>query len=89
MLYAIDERQLAEYIHTIVDTLGEQHISEIIFLPGGMKLFLTYKGKQIYFHLDQEVNRQLAKLVDLENRYENFENIRTIDIGSIDDTIVR
>jgi hypothetical protein len=45
-----------------------------------MKLFVTYKSKRIYFHLDQEVNRQLAKLVDMENWYENFVNIQVIDL---------
>ena len=89
ILYAMDEIALKTYIETILDTLWEQHISEIIYLPWWMKLFVTYKSKRIYFHLDQEVNRQLAKLVDMENWYENFVNIQVIDLWSIDDIIVR
>lgn len=89
ILYAMNEDELKKYITTIQETLGSQHISEIIYLPWWMKLFITYKWKKVYFHLDQEVNRQLAKLVDMENWYWDFENIRTIDLWSIDDIIVR
>lgn len=89
ILYPIDEVALVTYIQTILDTLGEQHIAEIIYLPGWMKLFIAYKSKKVYFHLDQEVNRQLAKLVDMENWYQDFENTQVIDLWSIDDIIVR
>jgi hypothetical protein len=89
ILYGMDEYKLKTYINTIQETLWAKHISEIIYLPGWMKLFITYKWKKVYFHLDQEVNRQLAKLVDMENRYPDFVNIWTIDVWSIDDSIVR
>lgn len=89
VLYMMHETELKEKITTILETLGASYISELIYLPGGMKLFINYKGKKVYFHLDQEINRQLAKLIDLENYFQDFSTTSTIDLWSIEDIIVR
>ena len=89
ILYEIDEYTLEQLASTINETLWTEHISDFIYMPGGKLFFVNYKGKQVYFNLQQDVNLQLIKLVDLENRFEWFEQLERIDLWSIDDIIVR
>ncbi len=89
ILFKIPETVLLQRIQTIENTLGAEYINDMTYLPGGEKLFLTYKGKEVYFHLTKDINLQLAKLVDLETYYTDFAIAETIDLGSVDDSIVR
>lgn len=88
ILYKIPETTLLQRIQTIENTLWVTHIQDMTYLPGGEKLFVTYKGKQVYFHLTKDINAQLAKLVDLETYYSDFGNLEIIDLWSVDDIIV-
>lgn len=87
--YAISEKRLLEIYTLIEETLWAQHITERIYLPWWSKLFLAYKGKRLYIHVDKDVNTQLQKLIDLENQYAWFSNLQIIDVWSSDDIIVR
>lgn len=89
ILFKIPETTLLRWIQTIENTLGKEHIHDMTYLPGGEKLFVIYKGKLIYFHLAKDINLQLAKLVDLESYYGEFSSLQEIDLGSIDDSIVK
>lgn len=89
IFYKINEEKLFEIYSIITNTLWRKNIGEIIYLPWWQKFFLSYKSKRLYIHANKDVNVQLAKLIDLENFYELFENLWTIDLWSIDDSIVR
>jgi len=43
----------------------------------------------VYFHLTKDINLQLAKLVDLEAYFNEFDSLERVDLGSVDDSIVR
>ena len=89
IFYQIDEYELKRIADTVHTTLWSQHISSFIYLPWGKLFFIVYKGKTIYFNLEQDINIQLAKLIDIENRYEWFETLERIDLWSVEDSIVR
>lgn len=89
IFYQISEERLHETYQIITNTLWPKNIWEFIYLPWGQKIFLSYKEKRLYIHANKDVNLQLAKLIDLENYYEWFNNIGTIDLWSVDDSIVR
>ncbi len=89
ILFKISETALLQYIQTIQNTLGADHIEDMTYLPWGEKLFVVYKGIVVYFHLTKDINAQLAKLVDLETYYNDFSTIHKIDLWSVDDSLVR
>lgn len=89
IFYRISEQRLLDVYTTVISTLWENNINEIIYLPWWQKFFLWYKGKRLYLNINKDVNRQLAKLVDLENYYEWFDTLSRIDLWSLDDIIVR
>lgn len=89
ILFSLDEETLASKVTMILDTLGEENLHTLIYMPGWEKFAVMYKNKQVYFSLNNEINIQLEKLIDIENNYKNFENLSVLDVGSIDDTIVR
>lgn len=88
IFYQVSEEELSSAIHTIRDTLGVSYISTLEYIPGGSKLRVTYKDKNVRFHLTKDINQQLAKLIDVENNLGDFGTLRTIDIWSADDAIV-
>lgn len=89
IFHHIDEEKLYRISTTIIDTLGSKNIQEFIYLPGGQLIFVSYKSKRIYFNLQQDINAQLAKLIDFENWSTRFEQVSIIDVWSSDDIIVR
>ncbi len=89
IFHQIDEKRLLEVYSIVINTLWENNISEVIYLPWWQKLFLSYKWKRLYIHVNKDINIQLAKLIDLENFYTRFNNISVIDLWSVDDTIVK
>jgi len=89
ILFKIPETTLLQRVQTIQNTLGAEYINDMTYLPGWEKLFVTYKGKEVYFHLTKDINLQLAKLVDLEAYFNEFDSLERVDLGSVDDSIVR
>lgn len=87
--YQIAEEELVNAMTIVLSTLWENNIGERIYLPWWHQLFISYKGKRVYLHLQKDLNDQLAKLIDLENYYEGFQRLSIIDVGSTDDVIVQ
>jgi hypothetical protein len=63
----ISEEELVERVEQITTQLQKENISELIYQPGGRRLFVTYKGKRVYFNLQKDILIQLEKLLALEN----------------------
>lgn len=89
ILYHISAETLQTITASIYNTLWEKYITDFIYLPWGKLFFITYKGKQVYINLEQSIDAQLMKLIDLENRDPNFSEIYKIDVGSSDDIFVK
>lgn len=89
IFYRISEQRLYELVSRVIDTLWSDNIVERIYLPWWEKLFISYKAKRLYFHLNKDITAQLEKLTDIENNYALFESLALIDLGSNDDVIVR
>ena len=88
IFYQVSEAELSSAIHTIRDTLGVSYVSTLEYIPWGSKLRITYKDKNVRFHLTKDINQQLARLIDLENNFGEFATLTTIDVGSSDDPII-
>lgn len=89
ILYKISAEKIKTITTSIYNTLGEKNISDYTYLPWGQLIFFRYKGKQVYINIKQNIDAQLIKLIDLENRYPEFNSLEKIDIGSSDDIIVK
>lgn len=86
---SLGEEELAKYINQLTTSLSRNTISELIYQPWGKRLFVTYKGKRVYFNLQKDLTAQLEKLHALEDHREWFANIWIIDVGSRDEAIVK
>ena len=89
VLYTISAEKIKKITRSIYDTLWEKNINEFTYLPWWQLIFLRYKGKQVYLNIKQNIDAQLIKLIDLENRYPQFSTLNKIDVGSTDDIIVK
>lgn len=84
---AIPEKELVTYVDQIRTALSGDTISELIYQPWGKRLFVTYKGKRVYFNLQKDLLIQIEKLLALEQHRAWFTNVRTIDVGSRDEVV--
>lgn len=92
VFWLVKEQQLQKSIEQITTTLQPSSwstISELIYQPGWKRLFVTYKGKRIYFNLQKDLEQQLTTLQNLEEHRPWFANTRTIDVGSREEAIVK
>ncbi len=89
IFFMLWEQQLVDIYNTIFDVLWEENVFEFIYLPWWERLFVTYKWKRLFFDLTKDINTQLAKLINVENHYENFERLVELDLWSLDDVIIR
>jgi len=87
--YRLSEERLFTVVSQILETLWSQNIAEQIYLPGWEKLFLAYKSKRLYFHLNKDIDIQLQKLVDIEENFADFGSLAVLDLWSSDDTIIK
>lgn len=83
------EDELAKRVNQIITYLGSENINELIYQPGGKRLFVTYKGKRVFFNLQKDILLQIDKLLALETHRDWFATTRTIDVGSRDEAIVK
>jgi hypothetical protein len=89
IFYQIPEETLATRIQIIRETLPAETVTAITYIPGGEKVLLSYKDTSVYLHLLKDIDLQLAKLIDLEQFYQNFSTLTMIDLGSSEYVIVR
>jgi hypothetical protein len=89
IFYQIPEDSLATRIQIIRDTLPAETVSSITYIPWWEKVLITYKNKSVYIHLLKDIDLQLAKLIDLEQWYKEFQTVTMIDLGSSEYVIVR
>lgn len=89
MYRSFREEELVKRIDQLTTHLSGNNISELIYQPGGKRLFVTYKGKRVYFNLQKDMLPQIDKLLALESHRDGFDNVRTIDVGSRDEAVVQ
>lgn len=87
--WSLREEELVKRIDQLSTHLSGNNISELIYQPWGKRLFVTYKGKRVYFNLQKDILPQIDKLLALESHRAGFDNVRTIDVGSRDEAIVQ
>lgn len=83
------EQELVKRLQLIEENLGTWSLSELIYQPGGKKLFVTYKGKRVYFNLQKDMLPQIDKLLALEQHRAWFPDVWTIDVGSREEAVVK
>lgn len=88
MFYHIHDETLFGIIENINDIVDPAGVSRLEYDPGWKKLHITYNDKLILFHLDKSIDSQLSKLLDIQQYYNQYDQVRKIDLGSSDDIIV-
>jgi hypothetical protein len=86
---SMSEKDLQNTLSALFETLWTGNISELICQPWWKRLFVTYKWKRIYLNLTKNITTQLESLVALEQNRIWFPDVRTIDIGSREEIIVK
>jgi hypothetical protein len=86
---SLREEDLVKRIQQLTTYLSTWTISELIYQPWGKRLFVTYKGKRVYFNLQKDMLLQIDKLLALEDHRAWFADVRTIDVGSRDEAVVQ
>jgi len=89
LFYHIHSKTLVRIIGNISEILDGKDISDILYIPWGQKLHISYKDKLILFHLDKSLDAQLAKLSDLKQYYSDFAQVTRLDLWSNNDIIVK
>ena len=85
----MSESDLKQTLTNLLWTLWTWNINEIIYQPWWKRLFVTYKWKRVYLNLNKNITQQIESLLALEQNRVWFPNVRTIDIGSREEIIVK
>lgn len=89
IFFKTSEDTLINTLHTIYATLRSWSIEAVTYIPWGEKLLVEYNKKSVYLDLTKNIDLQLTKLVDLEQYYEWFPYLLTIDLGSSEYAIIK
>lgn len=61
----------------------------ITYIPGGEKYVIWNPNQQVYFNTKKDISKQLSLLYILKNNYNGFEDLKQIDVWSLDNPIVK
>lgn len=89
IFFKTKEEQFVKTLATIRSTLRSDGIQAITYIPGWEKFLIEYDGKSFYVDLTKDIDIQLAKLLDVEMYYEDYQYLLTIDLGSSEYTIIK
>lgn len=89
LFFKTSEATLINTLHTIYATLRSWSIDAVTYIPWWEKLLIEYNKKSVYLDLTKNIDLQLTKLVDLEQYYEWFPYLLTIDLGSSEYAIIK
>lgn len=88
--YKISENNLSYQIGLIKKTFWAKYIKQIDYLPWWWKTIVTLSDtKVLYFDHNKNILDQLNKFLLLQKNYSYFQSLKTIDLGSQDDIIVK
>lgn len=89
IFFESSEDELVQALSTIRSTLRSDGVQAITYIPGWEKLLIEYDTKSFYVDLSKDIDMQLAKLIDIELYYEDYQYLLTIDLGSSEYAIVK
>lgn len=88
--FKVSENQLHFQLEQIIKTFWNKYIKTISYIPWAAKTTVVLSDdKKLYFDNDKNVWEQLNKFLTLQKSYIWFNNLREIDLWSIDDIIVK
>lgn len=88
--FKINENTLKFQVDQIVKTFWKKYIKNVFYIPWAWKIIVTLSDeKKIYFDGSKNVWEQLNKFLMFQNSYLKFNDLKEIDLWSIDDVIVK
>ena len=61
----------------------------LTYIPGGEKYVIRNPNQKVYFNTKKDISKQLSLLYILKNNYNGFEDLKQIDVWSLDNPIVK